>query len=59
MDKFMEFLKNNTAVVAVAAGIVLFIAMNGYHVLRREGRRERRPSRCAGAVRAEKRATIS
>lgn len=29
MDKFMEFLKNNTAVVAVAAGIVLFIAMNG------------------------------
>lgn len=29
MDKFMEFLKNNTAVVAVATGIVLFIAMNG------------------------------
>ena len=29
MDKFIEFLKNNTAVVAVAAGIVLFIAMNG------------------------------
>lgn len=29
MDRFMEFLKNNTAVVAVAAGIVLFIAMNG------------------------------
>lgn len=29
MDKFMEFLKNNTAVVAVAAGIMLFIAMNG------------------------------
>lgn len=29
MDKFMEFLKNNTAIVAVAAGIVLFIAMNG------------------------------
>jgi len=29
MDRFFEFLKNNTAVVAVAAGIVLFIAMNG------------------------------
>ena len=29
MDKFIEFLKNNTAAVAVAAGIVLFIAMNG------------------------------
>ena len=29
MDKFIEFLKNNTAVVAVVAGIVLFIAMNG------------------------------
>lgn len=29
MDKFIEFLKNNTAIVAVAAGIVLFIAMNG------------------------------
>ena len=29
MDKFMEFLKNNTAVVAVATGIMLFIAMNG------------------------------
>lgn len=29
MDKFIEFLKNNTAVVAVAAGIALFIAMNG------------------------------
>lgn len=29
MDKFIEFLKNNTAVVAVAAGIALFIALNG------------------------------
>ena len=29
MDRFFEFLKNNTAIVAVAAGIVLFIAMNG------------------------------
>ena len=29
MDKFFEFLKNNTAIVAVAAGIILFIAMNG------------------------------
>lgn len=29
VDRFFEFLKNNTAVVAVAAGIVLFIAMNG------------------------------
>ena len=29
MDKFIEFLKNNTAVVAVAAGLVHFSAMNG------------------------------
>lgn len=29
MDRFFEFLKKNTAIVAVAAGIVLFIAMNG------------------------------
>lgn len=29
MDRFFEFLKNNTAIVAIAAGIVLFIAMNG------------------------------
>ena len=29
MDKLFDFLKNNTMVVAVAAGLVLFFAMNG------------------------------